>query len=138
MRFFPRTNVLFVVAVAGQLSIGVVLRAEDCNNNGIEDTLELATCPEIDLVFIIDTSISMDQELEPLCEDIDGPEGILAQLAEAGLTVTAEILRIALGGETCDCCTGTVPYVYGASAPCLPEVLGTCGGCNEGDCEDWA
>ncbi|MGB2984275.1 MAG: hypothetical protein WBE26_00190, partial [Phycisphaerae bacterium] len=137
MDYFYRIPLLLALGVTASLLIATEVNATDCNNNGIEDTLELATCPEIDLVFIIDTSNSMDQELEPLCEDIDGPEGVLAQLAEAGLTGNAEIRAMAPGGAGCPCCTDTVANVYGTKAPCLPEVLGTCGGCNEGDCEDW-
>ncbi len=34
-------------------------RAADCNSNGIEDADELAVCPPIDVVFIMDTSQSM-------------------------------------------------------------------------------
>ncbi|MGB2985014.1 MAG: hypothetical protein WBE26_03950 [Phycisphaerae bacterium] len=121
--------------------IATGVRASDCNNNGIEDTDELAVCPAIDLIFLIDTSISTEADIPLICRAI---RDAIDDVRQGGLTVNAEILELAPGDTPCfidepgDCCTDTVANVYGTKAPCLPEVLGTCGGCNEGDCEDWA
>ena len=49
-----------------------------------------------------------------------------------------EILGLGTGGYECTCCTSTVALAYGTATPGLPEHLRTCGGCEVGDCEDWA
>lgn len=81
-------------------------RAADCNNNGIEDAVELAVCPPVDVVFIMDTSQSMNERgIGRLCDHI---RAALDDLAQDGLTVNAERLRILSGAKGCQCCEDTV------------------------------
>ncbi|MFQ5590356.1 MAG: PEP-CTERM sorting domain-containing protein, partial [Phycisphaerae bacterium] len=113
--------------------------AADCNANGVEDSLELSECPPMGVVFIMDTSASMGPTqhgyIGLLCPAINEA---LADLPDSGLTVNEEILLLGANGYDCTCCTQTVRAVYGSSTPGLPERLGTCGGCEQGNCEDWA
>ena len=99
----------------------------DCNSNGVPDECPVGECPPIDLVFVLDTSGSMDT-LDDLCSVIDA---VTNDLVEGGLTVNVEILTIsadAFRGEgeegdvgtgglrgDCDCCTDgySVPEFYG-------------------------
>ncbi|MCP4592525.1 MAG: hypothetical protein GY842_17460, partial [bacterium] len=127
----------------------------DCNSDGIPDECLLAECSEIDVVFILDTSGSMSDEIDGLCDVIGD---VIDALAQQGLTVNAEILSIwdstrAAGGQgdvsggddglrgervACSCCTNTVQDLYGTTTPGLPEILGDCGGDGvEGEREEW-
>ena len=108
--------------------------AADCNANGIDDAEELAECPPIAVVFLMDTSHSMEYKIPLICPAITSA---LSDLAQSGLTVNSEILIIAPGGEDCPCCTGIVT-VYGTTAPglCDDEALGTCDSA-ERNREDW-
>ena len=62
----------------------------DCDENGIPD--ECATCPPVDLVFLMDTSGSMQDEGVALCDSING---IVTGLAHRGIILNHEILAIA-------------------------------------------
>ncbi len=67
--------------------------SEDCNENRVPDECEsLSTvCPSIDMVFLLDTSGSMVDEIDSLCATIDT---IVADLAGQGVALNAEILAI--------------------------------------------
>jgi len=130
-------NMLFVSVVVLS-GYGAVILAEDCNHNAIDDADELVTCPIIEVVFLVDTSLSTQDEITSLCKKITNPVepyGAIELLTQSGLTVDHEIFIMAEGGEICPCCTDTVTNVYGSCTSCLPEVLGTCD--NEGNLEDW-
>jgi len=111
--------------------------AADCNNNGIDDSLELADCPPIDVIFLMDTSNSMHESdyIEHVCDRISEA---LVDLAQSGPTVNSEILLIGPGGYECICCGSTVASIYGTTAPglCDDEALGTCDSA-ERNREDW-
>lgn len=65
--------------------------SEDCNGNLIPDECELPECEPIDVVFLLDTSGSMEADLARICLAIDNA---LAQLTQAGLCVRSEKLEI--------------------------------------------
>jgi hypothetical protein len=110
--------------------------AEDCNNNGIPDNCDFAAAPPMDLVFIMDTSPSMDDEAVALCSLIQDVERKLDQL---GLQVNAEFLGIseAPGGKF-SCLTNSVINTFGADVPCdispCPQDTNTS---DYGPAEDW-
>jgi hypothetical protein len=124
------------------MSPNAVGQFSDCNENGVDDTDDLADCPDIEIVFIIDASQSMtNQQLTHVCNTINASgstDDILGYLADAGLTVHHEIRLPALGAplNNCPCCTGTVEQTYGDTTTGLPEVLGDCPN-DEGPLEDW-
>ena len=127
--------------------------SDDCNEDEIPD--ECTACPPVELVFIVDTSGSMDDEILALCTDIDAT---IASLQNAGISVIHEILAIGIESRSraepsnapegdppqagrerdLDCDDGTVEQLYGTTAPGLPEILGESDG--EGspcELEDW-
>jgi len=115
--------------------------SEDCNGNRIPDECEQGECRPIDVVFLFDTSSSVgvySPTIQLLCERVDGA---LSQLEASGICVRFEKLALWLPGHVdCTCCESSVRVIYGMRA-CEyfdVEVLGQCGGCNEGNCEDWA
>lgn len=55
-----------------------VIGPEDFDGN--DD--ELASCPAIDVVFLVDTSLSTGDDLDELCNEIDGPNGIIPTLIQ--------------------------------------------------------
>ena len=117
----------------------------DCNDNSIPDECDIAGPTGVDLVFILDTSGSMD-DLDSLCAEIDYA---LSELESQNVIVDAEIISMYTGRHSgvdddgrsvrgeCLCCTDTVANVYGTTAPGLPETLADCSGETEGEFEDW-
>ncbi len=67
--------------------------SSDCNENRIPDDCETlgTVCPSIDMVFLLDTSGSMVDEIDSLCATIDT---IVTDLAGQGVVLNAEILAI--------------------------------------------
>ncbi len=82
--------------------------AEDCNNNGIPDECDIrdgtsldcnldgvpdecGVCPPVDLIFLMDTSGSMDDESAALCANI---ATAASDLAELGISVNPKFLGI--------------------------------------------
>jgi len=130
---------------------------DDCNDDGIPDQCSL--CPPsgaVDLVFILDTSGSMGDEIDALCSVVNE---VIQDLQDDGLIVDAEILTVmeeqfsrmssidlATAGEGMGrsdawprelCTEGSVEGYYGTTTPGLPELLGDCGGHPEPASEDW-
>ena len=112
----------------------------DCNDNGIPDTMEIALgfvadCnangrPDdcalrprpVDLVFIMDTSGSMDDEGQALCAAID----LVGQtLQQQGIDLNATLYGITSLGY--GCLSNTVAAALGPAipqpAPCCPEIM---------------
>lgn len=130
--------------------------AEDCNGNGVPDSCDIASgssvdcdgdgipddcpqCPPVELVFIMDTSASMDDEAAALCASLPQIE---AALTSAGLDMTATRLSICdLPGGAYACLEDTVTSLLGTAVPGNPPpavaTLGACPGGNEVCSEDW-
>lgn len=111
--------------------------SEDCNLDGIPD--ECPVCPPVEVVFVMDTSASMDDEAAALC---GGMNAVIAELAAAGLEVEARLLGICdLPGGAYGCLEDHVVALLGAAVPGDPpaglETLGSCPGGNEVCQEDW-
>ncbi len=124
--------------------------APDCNSNAIPDECEslMIQCGVVDVVFVLDTSGSMCEEIEALCTVVDSVVGLLA---DSGLDLDAEILRIAdlppqpgrdagRSPEYCyDVCEeDSVDNLYGNTALGLGMVMSDCpteGA--QGSIEDW-
>jgi hypothetical protein len=85
-----------------------VLPFDDCDANGIPDGCPI--CPSLEMVFVVDTSGSMWDELYALCGAI---EDTIAPLAAAGIALDYELLGIASGFE---CTFEHVLGKYGDSA----------------------
>ncbi len=62
----------------------------DCNEDGVPD--ECAACPPLDLVFLLDTSGSMEDEGAAICQSIDS---VVEDLGRRGITLNPEVLAIA-------------------------------------------
>jgi len=134
------TTTLFVGAFL--LFDGAPAEGVDCNANGVDDSLEVGSCT-VDLVFLVDTSSSM-QDIIPQLICIDTIPIIKTQLTQRGVVLNAETLRIPSTPPTvpCSCCTDgvqalSVQALYGSSTSCLPESLGVCS-TDEDNNEDWA
>ncbi|MFH2051466.1 MAG: FlgD immunoglobulin-like domain containing protein [bacterium] len=130
--------------------------AEDCNANGIPDTCDLdsgtsedcdlngipdecPTCPPVEVVFVMDTSTSMDDEASALCANMTQ---VVEQLEAAGLTVMPSLLGICdLPGGAYGCLENHVTALLGTEVPGAPpaglEFLGSCPGGMEVCQEDW-
>jgi hypothetical protein len=97
----------------------------DCNNDGVPD--ECLQCPPLDVVFVMDTSGSMDDEGEALCSEI---EQVAADLDAIGIEINAEFLGITQLDFSC--LTDTVENRFGTDVPgdppCCPLL---------GNQEDW-
>jgi hypothetical protein len=111
--------------------------SEDCNNDGVPD--ECAICPQVEVVFIMDTSTSMNDEASALC---NGILQMTANLEAAGLTVSARYLGICdAPGGSFGCLEGSVAGLLGTTVPGQPpvnqETMGACPGGNEVCQEDW-
>jgi hypothetical protein len=116
------------------LSDGVSL---DCNLDGVPD--ECPICPPVEVVFIMDTSTSMNDEAAALCGDL---HAVITRLEAAGLQVMPQLLAICdLPGGAYDCLTDRIDLSLGTTVPGLPpagiETLGACPGGNEVCLEDW-
>ncbi len=94
----------------------------DCDENGVPD--ECSDCPPVDIVFVMDTSGSMDGEAAALCASI---AQVTADLTALGLTVSSSFLGITEtpGGDYA-CLTDNVLNMLGApvpgSLPCCPNL----------------
>ncbi len=95
----------------------------DCDENGVPD--ECSDCPPVDVVFIMDTSGSMDNEAVALCASITQ---VTADLTALGLTVSSSFLGITQtpGGDYA-CLTDNVLNMLGAPVPgspaaCCPDL----------------
>ncbi len=113
--------------------------SQDCNGNRIPDECELAECV-IDVVFLLDTSNSVELEMPAMCDAI---EHALDQVETEGICVRSEKLALVPGQDVpCTesfCCEGNAYYEYGAVACEYFDVEAQdCGGCGDGSCEDWA
>jgi len=96
----------------------------DCDSNSTLDECDLAQCPVIEVVFLIDTSSSItQQEITDLCGEFDT---VVENLAIDGIQVNEERLQIWREGVDCVCCAATVENTYGLTTPGLPEELGDC------------
>lgn len=109
----------------------------DCDGDGVPD--DCPECPPVEVVFIMDTSTSMDDEAAALCA---GLPQVAAALAAAGLEVTTTTLSICdLPGSPYVCLDNTVIALLGSAVPGNPPpeiaVLGACPGGNEVCQEDW-
>ena len=111
--------------------------SDDCNEDGRPD--ECPVCPPLDVVFVMDTSTSMDDEASALCQSVDA---VIAQLLSAGLEVSPTLLGISANpGGAYGCLTDNVINMLGTTVPGTPppglELLGDCPGGNEVASEDW-
>ena len=102
----------------------------DCNGDGIPDPCP--QCPPIEVVFVLDTSGSMDDEIDALCGTI---AETTAKLTAANVGATAHVYGIA---DTWASCTKqSVIETLGATIPDPPEGFLPIGYCGDGT-EDWA
>ena len=104
---------------------------EDCDNNGLSD--DCPTCPAAEVVFVLDTSGTMDDELEGLCTGINA---IQAALDVVNIQISVEILGIT---EKVFCAADTVASVYGNIPKNPTENLPQLLQCDDevGNSEDW-
>ncbi len=111
--------------------------SDDCNLDGLPD--ECPICPPVEVVFIMDTSSSMDDEASALCGNMGM---IIAHLEAAGLDVQPRLLGICnLPGGAYSCLEDHVINLLGSAVPGSPppglETLGACPGGYEVCQEDW-
>ena len=113
------------------------LVGNDCDLNGIPD--ECAVCPQVDVVFVMDTSASMDGDAQAIC---DGITTTVQRLKVAGVSAQAVLLGISdTPGGAYSCLTGTVIDDIGTVLPGIPAPdLAILGDCATGGyaSEDWA
>ena len=112
--------------------------SDDCDLDGVPD--DCPQCPPVEVVFIMDTSTSMDDEAVALC---GGMNQVVAHLDAAGLVVESRLLGICdLPGAPYGCLENHVSGMLGVAVPGSPpaglETLGACPGGNEVCQEDWA
>jgi len=112
--------------------------SQDCNLDGLPD--DCPVCPPVEVVFVMDTSASMDDEATALCGSMNQ---VVATLEAAGLAVEPRLLAICdLPGGAYACLENHVAALLGTAVPGSPppdlEVLGACPGGNEVCQEDWA
>ena len=91
--------------------------SQDCNTNGVPDECDTKV-PAVDIVFIVDTSGSMNDEAEALC---CGLPGALMALNGLGFDLHAKILGIRV--DPCpppDSPPPTVARQYGTHVPPIP------------------
>ena len=102
----------------------------DCNNNDLPDDCDLVL-PPVDLVFIMDTSQSMEDEARALCCEL---EGAINELAVAGFEVMPTLLGITVTpGGLFSCLETSVRNLFGSDLPGdPPDCCQTLGGN-----EDW-
>jgi hypothetical protein len=138
---------------ACDIALGTAL---DCNRNGVPDSCDVATgtsedcnlddvpdecpiCPPVELVFIMDTSTSMNDEAEALCASTGA---VIAYLDGSGVEVQPRLLGICnTPGGAYDCLEDHVANLLGTAVPGSPpaplDTLGDCPGGNEVCLEDW-
>lgn len=112
-------------------------RSSDCDRNGIPD--ECPLCPNVEVVFIMDTSSSMNDEAAALCSTINA---VVAELQSTGIDVTPTIWGVSNApGGAYACLTDDVISVLGNVVPGDPppglELLGDCPGGSQVASEDW-
>lgn len=112
--------------------------SEDCDADGIPD--DCPQCPIVEVVFVWDTSSSMNDEAAALCASI---ASVLGELGASGVDVIPTIWGIsATPGGAYGCLTSNVIVELGTTVPGSPpaglEFLGDCPGGNEVPSEDWA
>ncbi len=129
---------------------------EDCNHNGVPDQCDLDSgssddcnedgrpddcpiCPPVEVVFIMDTSSSMDSEAASLCSSM---EHIVDFLLAVDVDAEATLLGICdTPGGAYGCLTDNVTNLLGTEVPGTPppglETLGDCPGGNQVCKEDW-
>jgi sugar lactone lactonase YvrE len=130
--------------------------APDCNHNGVPDNCDLTSgastdcdldgvpddcpiCVPVELVFIMDTSTSMNDEAAALCNNM----GLIVDYLEsAGVEVNPTLFGICnLPGGAYGCLEAILADSLGTVVPGSPPVglvtLGDCPGGNEVCQEDW-
>ena len=131
------------------------LTSTDCNDNAVPDECDLANgssedcdgdalpdecpqCGQVEVVFVVDTSPSIQNEGAVLCDRI---ADLVAELQADQINVTAELLSIvATGTGTFSCLTDSVLNVYGDMVPGSPpaNVAVLAENCDaQSDDEDW-
>lgn len=137
---------------ACDLALGI---SDDCNGNGIPDECDLNSgtsedcdgnqrpdecpCPTVQVVFVMDTSDSMDGEAEELCCYMGN---IVDYLWASDLSVEGLLLGVGdTPGGPYACLTDTVIDRFGVAVPGNPpedlDTLGDCPGGLEVASEDW-
>jgi hypothetical protein len=103
---------------------------DDTDSDG-DEIPDCISCPPLDVVFVMDTSGTMSDEAEILCENIDD---VIARLALADVELNATIWGITQApGGAFSCLTDTVANALGTvvpgNPPCCPSIVSN---------EDWA
>jgi len=94
----------------------------------------IEVCPPVDIVFLMDTSGSMDDEAQALCDSISGVADRLAQLGLTDFQVTLLGITEDAGDDPdFPCLTDNARDLLGASVPGTPSP----GEENLNDSEDW-
>ena len=110
-------------------------RSCDCEETDTGDSEVLQLCPPVDIVFLMDTSSSMDDEAVALCESISAVETELRSLGLAeirvtllGIVNTPTIVEPGAAdsppGPEFDCLTNTVYRILGGDGEFHPVVPG--------------
>jgi hypothetical protein len=108
-------------------------RSSDCNCNGIPDECDLAdgtlhdvfpvdgipdechNCPPVDVVFVMDTSGSIDDEARQICTNINA---ITQELQSMSIGIRVTMLGIdEAPGDNYFCLTDSVVHLLGADVP---------------------
>lgn len=111
--------------------------SDDCNLDGIPD--DCPVCPPVEVVFIMDTSTSMDDEAAVLCNNM----GLIVDYLEtAGVDVYPTLFGICdTPGGAYSCLDAAITDSLGTTVPGSPppglETLGACPGGNQVCQEDW-
>jgi hypothetical protein len=102
----------------------------DLTDEDGDDIPDCLSCPMVDVVFVLDTSGSIEDEAEVLCEK---NQEIIDRLGALGVEVRSTILGIRdLPEIGFTCLTGTVVGQFGSTVPGNPGVCATISGR-----EDW-
>lgn len=122
------------LADACEIAAGLV---DDCNSDGVPD--ECPMCPPVDIVFVMDTSTSMNDEAAVICDSISA---LSAAIASQGIDLSADYLGVSVTpGGSFGCLTDSVINLLGTSVPGMPpmeiETLGDCPGGSAVASEDW-
>ena len=111
--------------------------SQDCNLDGLPD--DCPDCVPVEVVFVMDTSTSMDDEAAAICNNM---ALIVSYLEAAGVQVLPTLYGICnQPGGAYSCLEGNVITALGTTVPGTPPVgleqLGACPGGNEVCSEDW-
>lgn len=101
----------------------------DCNGDGVPDPCP--QCPPIDVVFVLDTSGSMSDEIDALCATI---QGTVDKLLAADVGANSTIYGIS--DTSFQCTKSSVFQELGAAIPDPPQGFQPIGSCGDGS-EDW-